>query len=261
MDPAPNLHLAGQPTSFYSALMGSFVLVHGAWHDAWCWDRLARELTSLAHDVVTVDLPSDDPAKSFEDYAAVVAAVMPSSTEGPVILVGHSLAGLTIPLVPGTVPRVDRLVYLCALAPVPGMSFRDQIGAEERMLNPAYQAALSDVDPEGRRSWVDPELARQILYADCDDSVVAEAVAHLRPQAQTPYFAPCPLDSYPDTPSTYIACRDDQLVSPSWGRSFARDRLGAELIDLPGSHSPFLSRPAELAATLDSIAQGSARSA
>lgn len=241
--------------------MASFVLVHGAWHDAWCWDRLVRELTSLAHDVVAVDLPSDDPAKSFEDYAAVVAGVTPSSTHGPVILVGHSLAGLTIPLVPATGTRVDQLVYLCALAPVPGMSFRDQIGAEEGMLNLAYQAGLSDADPQGRRSWVDPQLARQIMYADCDDSVVAEAVAHLRPQAQTPYLTPCPLDSYPDTLSTYIACRDDQLVSPSWGRSFARDRLGAEIVDLPGSHSPFLSRPAELAVALDSIAQGSPQSA
>jgi hypothetical protein len=30
----------------------------------------------------------------------------------------------------------------------------------------------------------------------------------------------------------------------------AHDRLGAELVELPGSHSPFLSRPGELASVL-----------
>lgn len=235
--------------------MARFVLVHGAWHDAWCWGRLALELAGHGHEVVTVDLPSDDPGASFEDYADAVADAMPVESSDWVVLVGHSLAGLTIPLVPETRRRVDHLVYLCALPPVPGMSFLEQLESEQGMLDLGYADGLGEVDPEGRRAWVDRELARVYLYADCDDQTVDEALAHLRPQAQTPYLEPCSLADYPRTPASYVVCSDDRLVNPAWSRTFAVERLRADLIELPGSHSPFLSRPAELAAALARIAR------
>jgi alpha/beta hydrolase family protein len=31
--------------------MATFVLVHGAWHGAWCWRRVVRLLTRAGHDV------------------------------------------------------------------------------------------------------------------------------------------------------------------------------------------------------------------
>ena len=51
-----------------------------------------------------------------------------------------------------------------------------------------------------------------------------------------------------------IVCRDDRAVSPDWSRAAARELLGVEPVELPGSHSPFLSRPAELADLLVSLA-------
>lgn len=62
----------------------------------------------------------------------------------------------------------------------------------------------------------------------------------------------CPLDSWPDVPSVYIVMAEDRAVNPEWSRRAAR-RIGAELIELPGSHSPFYSRPAELAGVLSRI--------
>jgi pimeloyl-ACP methyl ester carboxylesterase len=50
-----------------------------------------------------------------------------------------------------------------------------------------------------------------------------------------------------------VLCRDDRAVSPSWSRTAARELLGVEPVELPGSHSPFLSRPAELAELLVSL--------
>jgi pimeloyl-ACP methyl ester carboxylesterase len=229
--------------------MSTFALVHGAWHGAWCFERLAPALEARGHRAVAVDLPSDDATATFETYADVVARALEEEGDD-VALVGHSLAGLTIPLVASRRP-LRRLIYLCALVPVPGRSFLDQREIDTDMLFPEYLAGMSDPDAQGRRRWVDGELAREVLYADCDDHSATEGVERLRPQAQTPYAEPCLLDAFPETPATYVVCAEDRLVNPDWSRRIAHERLDAELIDLFGSHSPFLSRPDELAAVLN----------
>ena len=68
-----------------------------------------------------------------------------------------------------------------------------------------------------------------------------------------PYTVPCSLERHPATPATYVVGQDDRLVNPEWSRRVARDRLGADLVELPGGHSPFLSRPAALAALLNQL--------
>jgi hypothetical protein len=47
-----------------------------------------------------------------------------------------------------------------------------------------------------------------------------------------------------------IVCADDRVVNPEWGRKVSRERLGVEAIVIDGGHSPWLSRPAELAQML-----------
>jgi hypothetical protein len=47
-----------------------------------------------------------------------------------------------------------------------------------------------------------------------------------------------------------MICTEDQLLGREWAKRVARDRLGGELVELPGSHSPFLSRPSVLAEEL-----------
>jgi len=65
-----------------------------------------------------------------------------------------------------------------------------------------------------------------------------------------PYAEPCALEVFPCTPASYIVCTDDRLVNPDWSRRVARKRLNADVIELPGGHSPFLSRPDDLATLL-----------
>jgi pimeloyl-ACP methyl ester carboxylesterase len=231
--------------------MGAFLLVHGAWHGASCWERLVPKLEAAGHHVAAVTLPGDDPTATFEDYAHVVIDEMGADPDG-VVLVGHSLGGLTIPLVAAR-RHVARLVYLCALVPLPGSSFIDQLGIEADTLDFGYLDGLGEPDAEGRRAWTDRELARQFLYADCDDESADAALDRLRPQSQSPYAVPCALESFPVTPATYIVCHDDRLVKPDWSMRVARERLDADLIELPGSHSPFWSRPEELAAVLTDL--------
>jgi len=77
--------------------MATFVLVHGAWHGAWCWEKVIAHLHHLGHQAVAVDLPGSDPTASFDDYARVVLAAA-EGLDDP-ILVGHSMGGQTIPIV------------------------------------------------------------------------------------------------------------------------------------------------------------------
>jgi pimeloyl-ACP methyl ester carboxylesterase len=121
--------------------MATFALVHGSWHGAWCWERLSPLLQEAGHDVVATDLPCDDGAASFQTYADVVCDALKGCSDD-VVLVGHSLAGTTIPLVAVRRP-VRHLVYLCALIPDIGRSLFDQF-RDEPVLNPAYVKGLID---------------------------------------------------------------------------------------------------------------------
>jgi Alpha/beta hydrolase family len=67
--------------------MTTFALVHGAWHGAWCWERLAPLLQQAGHDVVAMDLPIDDGSVSFDGYADVVCAAL-EECDGDVVAVG-----------------------------------------------------------------------------------------------------------------------------------------------------------------------------
>jgi pimeloyl-ACP methyl ester carboxylesterase len=226
--------------------VSTFALVHGAWHGAWCWERLTPELEARGHRVVAPDLPSDDPAATFIDYADVVVDAL--GREDNVVLVGHSLAGNTVPLVAARRP-VSRLVYLCAVVPIPGRSFDEQTKIEPDTFVRGYQAGLT-ADELGRTRWTDEALACETFYADCDERDARRAFERLRPQATTPYDVPCPIDAFPPAPSTYVVCSEDRIINPDWSRRVAPERLDAELVELPGSHSPFLSRPAALAEVL-----------
>lgn len=201
---------------------------------------------------MTMDLPCDDGSASFETYADVVCAAL-DRCDDDVVLVGHSLAGSAVALVAARRP-IRHLVYLCAVVPDIGRSVFDQRRDEPDMLNPVYVKGLSEPDAQARTTWVDLELARAVLYADCDEPTAEAALNRLRPQARYPSTVPFPLAEFPSVRCTSVVCTDDQMVGPDWSRRVARDRLGAELIELPGSHSPFLSRPSALADVLLSVA-------
>ena len=102
-------------------------LVHGSYHGAWCWDLLRPELERLGHRVITMDLPISDPALGAADYARVVENALEPGSEP--VLVGHSMAGLVIPLVAANRP-IRRLIFLAAFLPSPGRSANDQRASE-----------------------------------------------------------------------------------------------------------------------------------
>jgi pimeloyl-ACP methyl ester carboxylesterase len=230
--------------------MVTFGLVHGAWHGAWCWDLLATELEQLGHRAVTVDLPCEDWDAGLEDNAAVVVAAL-EDVAGDVVLVGHSLGGITIPVVTPRRP-VAQLVFLCALVPEPGRSLDQTIRAGRPRASRGWTGP-NIVHPDGSVSW-ESEAAVAAFYHDCPHEVAYWAASKLRRQVWTTTRQPCPLERWPDVPSSYILCTEDKPIAPDWARQVARERLGVEAVELPGGHSPMLSRPRQLAEVLHHLA-------
>ena len=224
--------------------MSLFVLVHGAYHGGWCWSRLGLELERLGHRAVAPDLPCDDPAAGHAENVAVVLAAIDEAGAGTdVVVVGHSLGGFTAPLV-AQERTVRRLVFLCT-APVIGAGVADELRA--RMVTDRYGAMVRFRDEHGRALMCAGD-AWQGFYHDCDDDTAAWAIARLRPQSARPLSEPWPITVWPEVARSVILARDDRAVRLEAAQEAGRLILdGAEPIVIDGSHSPFLSRPAELA--------------
>ncbi len=225
-------------------------LVHGSYHGAWCWDFLRPELERRGHRVITMDLPISDPTLGAADYAKAVEDALDPDSEP--ILVGHSMAGLVIPLVAASRP-VRRLIFLAAFLPVPGKSANDQRSSEA--IDGRVPPASAEWTDLGDDVWmVGPNTATELFFHEAPAAVARWATQRLRAQSYSVLKEITPLTAWPDVESRSIVCREDRAINPAWVRAAARERLGSEAIELPGAHSPFLTRPRELAQVLDSLA-------
>ena len=99
-------------------LMATFVFIHGAGGRGSYWDLVAAEVRGAGHDTVAMDLPCDDDAAGWSEYAdAVVEAI--GDRRGDLVVVAQSLGGFTAPLVAERVP-VELIVLVTAMVPRPG---------------------------------------------------------------------------------------------------------------------------------------------
>jgi pimeloyl-ACP methyl ester carboxylesterase len=96
--------------------VSTFIFVLGAWHGAWCWQRLVTELEARGHRSVVMDLPVEDGDATFEDYAETVLASYPANLEGGV-LVGYSLGAMVLPLRASLRPSNPREPLFMPIAP------------------------------------------------------------------------------------------------------------------------------------------------
>ena len=227
-----------------------FALVHGAYHGAWCWDLLRRELERDGHSTSAVDLPCEDPDAGAARYADVVVEAIPKGSAG-VVLIGHSLAGLTIPVAATMTPAL-MTVYLCALVPVPGLSF----DAQEVHIGTGFQASEPAIANADGSASMPVARAIESFYQDCDPLIAGDAAARLRRQFWRATQEVTPLREWPALSSAYILCTEDRMVSSAYSRRASNEVLGIEPLEMPGGHSPFLSRPRELAAILVGLVSG-----
>ena len=234
--------------------MTTFALIHGGGHGGWCWNLLIAELEARGHEAVAPSMPTDDPTAGAAEYAALVLDALRPTEGNDIVVVGHSLGGLTVPLVAAQRP-VRHMVFLAAMVPAPGEIYGDLMVAKPWALTSRSGDAVQ-WDPHAvtpARTW---EAALQLYYHDVPEPLARWAWPQLRPQSVRLFSEPSPLRIWPDTPSTYILMTDDRSVDPEFSRWLAHERLGVTALELPGSHSPFLARPGALADLLTAIPYG-----
>jgi pimeloyl-ACP methyl ester carboxylesterase len=233
------------------------VLVHGAWHGAWCWERVVDLLTSAGIRVVPVDLPGHgaDPGPLLDLHgdAARVREIL-DALRGRAVLVGHSYGGAVITEA-GAHPAVSHLVYVCALALDRGETCVSAATTDPDVAGISHEGRpnLGDgltVDDHGAVT-LDPTVAKNCLYNDCDVETVAWALDRLGPHPMAALQQSPTCVAWHSKPSTYVVCGEDMAIHPELQRILAK-RCTAS-VEWDSGHSPFLSRPEALADLLGEL--------
>ena len=247
----------------FSSSGKTYLLVHGAWHGAWCWDKVLPLLQAGGHQAIAIELPGHEPDSRpasdirLEDY---VNAVVKTADEqnGPVILVGHSMAGIVISQVAEVLGRekIPALIYLDAFLPRDGESLFSLVEATLQHLTPhSRKPTLVEnliTSEDHQTNWVNPALAAQIFYHDCSEADQALALARLTKEPMAPLATPLRLTDavYGAIPKYYILCTESRDMD----KTFLSTHVPcAKVYTLKSSHSPFFSMPDKLAAILDEV--------
>lgn len=223
------------------------MLVHGAWHGSWCWERVVDGLTAAGVSAVAVDLPGPD---LHADIAHVRGAL--DRVDGPVVLLGHSYGGAVITEAAHHA-AVEHLVYLCAFALAEGETCVSAVPAAGISYEGRPSLFEGAVVADGAIS-LDPATASSCLYNRCDDATATWAVARLRPQPEAVFQQPTESPAWRTKPSTYVVCSDDLAVHPERQRIMAA-RCSSS-VEWDADHSPFLSQPDSVVRLLAELAQG-----
>jgi pimeloyl-ACP methyl ester carboxylesterase len=256
------------------------VLVHGAGHGAWCWEPTLRFLDGP---VLTVDLPPKPlrtgalrPRTQYsgpnrpatrDDFEPITVPILADSIVADVdaaaldrfVLVGHSMAGISVPEVVRRIPeRVVHLVFVAASIPPEGGCVLDTLVPEllEVMDDAIARSAASDVGT----ATLDQAMACYMFCNDMDEVQTRFVTDRLCAESTTVLAEPVSRLGVPlDLPKTYVRLGRDQTLPPET-QSLMIANLAASPggdvteIELDSGHDVMISHPRELAAVLNHIA-------
>ncbi len=220
----------------------SIVLVHGGFVDGSGWQGVHDILTKNGHEVIVVQ----NPTISLADDVAVTRRAI-AAAKNPVVLVGHSYGGVVITEA-GNDPKVASLAYIAAFAPDAGESVEALIanpppGAPVPPILPPQDGFLFLDRPKFAASFaadVDPALAQFMA-----NSQVPWGVEALGGKISTP--------AWKSKPTYYLVATDDHMIPPPAQRQMAQ-RAGAQVMEMAGSHSIYVSQPAAVAQLIEQAA-------
>ncbi len=240
----------------------SIVLVHGAWHGAWCWRRVLPLLRGAGIDAHAVTLtgvgdrahlmgPSVDLHTHIQDVVALIEAEELTR----LVLVGHSYGGM---VVTGAADRLLRerpgvlahLVYLDAVVPSPGDSWSSAHSEETR------NARITAAQPSGGLHFPPPD-ASVFGLAGADRDWVNRRQT---PQPFRVYQQPLAFHAaaVAAVPRTFIDCTSPALATIAPSRVRVRREPGWRVVEMATGHDPMVSDPAGLTAHLVAIQRGAA---
>lgn len=208
----------------------ALVLVHGAWHGAWCWERIVGPLRSMGVRVLAVDLPF---TSLEDDVAELRRVVVEAGTD--VVVCGHSYGGRLASIVADGVANVSHVVYLSSQAP-----------------NAAQLVEYQKNAHGGSPDVPSAEVMRAGYYNECSEADFHAVFERLRPMTTVPGM-PQGLEHRPweHIPSTFIVCTRDRAIDVDKQREMAENM--AYRTEITADHSAFYSAPGDLIKALASI--------
>jgi pimeloyl-ACP methyl ester carboxylesterase len=228
--------------------MADFVLVHGAWHGAWCWRKLLPLLRNAGHRAFAVSLSGVGERAhqlsrdiGLSTHVDDVLAVIDCEELDSAILVGHSYAGMLITGVADRIPRrIQHLVYLDAVVPRDGESWSS---GHEAATREARREAIA------KTGALPPPDASVFGLAGEDAAWVNR---RQRPHPGGMYDEPLRFDErrIAALPRTFIDCTSPALATIAESRRRVRTEPGWNVIELATGHDPMVSEPEALARIL-----------
>ena len=237
--------------------MSVFVLIHGAEHGGWAWDKVTPLLKKEGHSVEAPDLPGHGKDKTpiteitLKAWTDRVCQVLDAQSE-PVILAGHSMGGVVITQTAEYRPeKIKKLVYISAVLPQNGESGLSVMeGDPEGLVAPNLEMAEDQSYVK-----VNLEAVKEVFYHDCSDEDVEHAKQLLVRQAVTPLATPVETTpkNFGGIPRIFISCLQDRALTPALHKKMYTNLPCEKVITMDTSHSPFFAAPEELAKHLQSI--------
>jgi pimeloyl-ACP methyl ester carboxylesterase len=223
------------------------VLVHGGFVDGSGWQGVYDLLKRDGYNVAVVQ----NPTLSLDGDVASTHQVI-DGLEGPVVLVGHSYGGVVITEA-GTHDKVAALVYIAAFAPDKGESVNTLIadpppGAPVPPILPPADGFLFLDRDKFAASFAGDLPAEQAAFMA--DSQVPWGVDALSGAVSEP--------AWRHKPSWYLVAAEDRMIPPPAQHAMA-ERAGSTVVESPGSHSVYVSRPAAVATLIEQAAAAPAR--
>jgi pimeloyl-ACP methyl ester carboxylesterase len=223
----------------------TILLVHGAWHGAWCWDAVRTRLEAKGRTVLAIDLPTVHASNKAElgmldDAQAVRDAV--DAVDGPVVVVAHSYGGVPTTQGLAGAANVAHIVYIAAFALDAGESLLGAVGG----VAPTWWMVDGALTTAGNAA----EPAESLFFNDLPDDVAHANAARLVAQATQPFSDTVTQVAWKDVPSSYLITERD-TVFPLFAQEALSGRAGSAVHRLDTSHSPFLSQPDATADLID----------
>jgi pimeloyl-ACP methyl ester carboxylesterase len=236
--------------------MATYLLVHGSWHGAWCWEEVIPLLKNKNHQVFAPDLPGhgNNPAPlkgiNFNSYVACLSQLMDAIQE-PIILVGHSMAGLPISQVAQQYPtKIRELVFLAGFLPQDGESL---ISIAQKQPLTSITKAIHAITQENALTFP-LEHMKEFAYNRCSDSLLARILPRFCVEPLAPSITPVKINReiFDKISRVYIECTDDNAITIDSQRRMQKE-TPCTVYSLDCDHSPFYSDPKGLVEILASL--------
>jgi pimeloyl-ACP methyl ester carboxylesterase len=229
--------------------IGTYVLVHGAWHGGWCWAKVARLLRDAGHEVYTPTLTGlgerahlARPEVDLETHIQDVVAMLEAEELRQVTLVGHSYGGMVISGVAGrTTGRIGQLVYLDAFVPEPGKSLLDYLGDRA--------AAMREAATAHGEGWKLPSFPPE-RFGVTSQRDTEWLTKHLVPQPFRTFEQPLPAAGGDKFKRTYVYCSKPATGTFDQFADRLRDDRKWTFHDVKTGHDAMVTAPGEIAKIL-----------